>query len=103
MAFEEIIFKRAGKRDLKFSGSLVAEKTGGGKKYQLYETEGGNSIAWDACVNEELEETAVRVAQIQLTEPIPAGQIGIFDFFGWNELAKELYAAVGIDPYETVE
>jgi len=103
MAFEEIIFERTGMRNLKFSGEIVAEKTGGGKKYQLYETEGGNYVAWAACVNDELEVTAARVAQVQLTEPVSAGQTSVFDFFGFGDLAKELYLEAGLDPFEVIE
>ena len=103
MAFEEIILERTGMRNLKFSGSLVAEKTGDGKTLRLYETEGGNNVAWAACVNEESEETAARAAEVQLTEPVAAGQTGVFAFFGWGDLAKELYLEAGIDPYQTIE
>ena len=103
MAYEEIIIKIPDGRDLKFSGTIAAEITGGGKIYRLYETEGGNYVARAASINEELEETATTVAQVQLTEPVSAGQTSVFDFFGFGDLAKELYLAAGIDPYLTIE
>ena len=103
MACEEIIIKIPGARDVKFSGTIAAEITGGGKIYRLYETEGGNYVARMESVNEELEETATTVVQVQLTEPVAAGQTSVFEFFGFGDLAKELYLAAGIDPYQTIE
>jgi len=106
MAYEEIIYKRSWTRDLKFSGEIVAEKTEDGTILRLYKTEGGNYVGLKTIpVISGLEDanTVTTVNEVQLTEPVSAGQTGVFDFFGWSDLAKELYLAAGIDPYQIIE
>ena len=99
---KQITLYRTNEPDLKFFGETVAEaKSGEGdgfwKELYLFKTKAGNFVCheidgsnWSGCKNEYRTEICKEDKEIK-------------KFFGYGDLAKELYLAAGLSEEEIIE
>lgn len=108
---EKFTVKRDDARNITFTGELVATaatsannacsdysgSVGQWTELELYRTEAGRYIC--SCV----ERTQWQGSRDSHDAEVADAEADVIDFFGLSDLAKELYAAAGIDADEEVE
>ena len=106
---QELVIEREGQADLKFKGLILAAVKGnkvqfaGGTYtpvFRLYETDGGNLIGERLHLGDSHE--SQRASKVEREAAVRPGEISIFEFFGYDKYAKELYDKAGIDHSEEI-
>lgn len=82
--------KSLNKPDIKFRGALILEKSAGDTTLKIYSTENCNMVL-SKTVNGQTD--AINALLVE----------DLTDFFGWSDLAKDIYDSIGVQRYIEVE
>ena len=83
--------KSLNKPDIKFRGALILEKSAGDTRHSKYTLQ--KTVVWFCPKTVNGQTDAINVLLVE----------DLTDFFGWSDLAKDIYDSIGVQRYIEVE